>query len=215
MISPANSIDALTAAGSSNYVRVAPTNLEQYAAMVTFAARLGKQRLFAVGDDAFWLQGGVDVPAARLGVRVIGVEDWAHSDLDASRLARRVKASDADAVLVDGSAGTDEGRTVRALRRALGPAVPMIAMEAVPVGDFAEPARPPANGIYIVSEAPPAAALTRRGQAWVLRLAAEQRPTPRRPTRRSLRRPLRLSSTPSRPLTARAAASSTPCARRR
>jgi ABC-type branched-subunit amino acid transport system substrate-binding protein len=175
MISPANNGDGLTHNGRPNYLRVATTDAEQYAAVVTFAAGLGKHRFYAVGDDAFWLLGGVDVPAARLGVRVIDAADWAHDDGDATRLAHRVASSHADAVLLDGSHGEDEGRTIRALRRVLGPTVPMIAMRAIPITDITASAGPAAEGMYVVSEAPPAASLTRRGRAWLLQFAASER----------------------------------------
>ena len=179
MISPRNTDDGVTMTGRPNYARVVATQATQYAAAVMLAGRLGKHRLYVLGDDAVWFRDVVDVPAARLGVTIVRDEGWATTDTDAKQLALRVRRSGADGVVLDGEINEDAGRVIKALRRHLGSNISLIvsgaAYDPLPVSKLEQYAGPAAAGIYLTTDTAPYSVLTKRGQAWVLQFAATQR----------------------------------------
>jgi hypothetical protein len=156
---------------------VVATDEQVVAAPVMLAARLGKHRLYMLGSGAAWFKDVSDVPAARLGVQVVAAEDWPGTPAKADRLARRIRAAGVDAVMLNDFGGitAPAGPAIDALRRVLGPSVPLIGVDTLPVSDLVKYAgAAAATGIYVVTESQPAASLTDRGRTWLAGFAATQ-----------------------------------------
>ncbi len=175
VISPsaADSLDAMDRVGTQNLARLTPSYSSVVGALLSFAGQdLGARRLLVVAREPSWYAAFGAVPAARLGM-TLHTSVWPE---DPTTLADRVTQAGADAVAVDVDGfAAEAGSALRELRRRLGPDVPVIALNALPVSDFVTWAgRDVAAGTYVLSTAPTFDDLTARGQAWVRTFAASQ-----------------------------------------
>ncbi len=90
--------------------------------------------------------------ARRAGLKMVGWAEWDPEAKDFRDLARRVRASGAQAVIVDGSVYFHVGAVVRDLRRVLGPDVPLVlTRNALPVAQLFDAVGPAARGVYVIN----------------------------------------------------------------
>jgi branched-chain amino acid transport system substrate-binding protein len=145
MLSPSNTRTGLTrpAAGAAadepgryyprgirNYARLVAPEDAQVRVDVRLARRLGARRVFVLDDgDDYGIRLGRDFRAlaSGLGVRVVGDAAWGKSPESQVRAAKRAEAAGAEAVFVSGIWQRRGVEMVGALRRVLGPGVPLIA----------------------------------------------------------------------------------------
>jgi branched-chain amino acid transport system substrate-binding protein len=131
--------EALYPTGERSFVRVVPADDVQGAAGALYAQRLGVRRPYVLHHDEAWGVGvatAFGTAATRLGMHVVGMDEWDRRARDYTRLAQRVRRAGADGVYLAGYAIADNGaRLIRDLREGLGPRVPILAPDG-----FNEPA---------------------------------------------------------------------------
>jgi YVTN family beta-propeller protein len=140
--------------GVRNYVRLAPPDDAQGAALAQLAKQLDRRRLFLLDDGDPTSAAMVEYvgrAAKRLGLSVVGREHWESTAF--ASLARRVRAARPTAVVLTGCICSNGGELVVALRRALGPDVAVIASDNFTFnGNMADANAPPeVFGVYISS----------------------------------------------------------------
>ena len=176
---PAGGLEQLHPKSPRTFVRVYPRDTAHMAGAIRLARRLGVDRLFVLDDDSGYgpLMAQLAVGAARrLGLPLAGRAQWNPEAASYRRLARRVAASRADGVLLAGLIDTNGGEVARAIRRAVGPAVPIIGGEGfTPVSGFVDRAGlRTARSMHLLHGGTPLERLPPRGRAFAARFAATQ-----------------------------------------
>jgi branched-chain amino acid transport system substrate-binding protein len=162
MLSPSNTYTGLTRAfdgqepdelaslypaGERSFVRIAAANHLLAAAQVQLAKDLGADSVFLLGNED-----GMGSDAARaasnLGLEVAGSANWDGEASTFTGLARRIAGTKPEAVAIFGVYDRYGDVLIRDLRAALGPRVPLIAMDGFLLPDFIEAAGPAAQGMY-------------------------------------------------------------------
>jgi branched-chain amino acid transport system substrate-binding protein len=169
MISPSNSFVGLTRAGPGidpalpaalyptgrrNFLRVAPTDDLQGAALAELARDLGRRRVYVLDDGGSGYGGlmatGFEEAARRLGLAVVGRATWNPAASHYSALADRVARSKAQAVFVGGLLDSNAAAVVRDLRARLGHSVDLLAPDGLtPLGLLVHQAGSGALGTYV------------------------------------------------------------------
>ena len=170
MISPTNSRPGLTHAGAASepdeperyyptgirsFVRLYPSDDDEWAAEAALAKDLGARSVYIVTDDVEfpeirWPARVFTRAATRLGLTVAGrAKRSVESDADDEQLAGRVRDSGADAVYVSGG-GELLGPFLARLREVLGPSVPIILSQfALPIPLLVETGGEAVRGVYL------------------------------------------------------------------
>jgi YVTN family beta-propeller protein len=138
--------------GVRNYVRLAPADDAQGAALALLAKQLDRRRLFILDDGDRTGAAMVEYvarAAKSLGLTVVGRAHWGTSGY--ASLARRVQAARPTAVVLAGCICSNGGELLVALRRTLGPAVVVMASDNFTFnGNMADENAPPeVFGTYI------------------------------------------------------------------
>jgi branched-chain amino acid transport system substrate-binding protein len=162
--------DAKYPTGRRSYLRTVPADDAQAAAGALALAGVGARRLFALHDGDSYGRGlaaSALAAAERSGMASAGLARWDAEAEDYRALARRVRASRADAVYLGGYVTSNGPRLVRDLRDALGPDVPFAAPDGFnqPTA-LVEGAGERADGLLITLSAVPNRELPARGRAW-------------------------------------------------
>jgi branched-chain amino acid transport system substrate-binding protein len=162
--------DSLYPTGKRNYVRLAPADDAQAAALVLAARDAGVRRPFLLHDGEDYgrgLVGSFAEVAARLHLRVAGRAAWDGKAPSFARLARRIHASGADGVLIAGYITSNGPRLVRDLRDGLGRAVPLLASDGFNQPEtIVEGAGDRAEGLTLSIASGPIRTLTPNGRRW-------------------------------------------------
>ena len=198
MVSPTNSYIGLTRKGVGvapgdpdkfyptgirNYARVYPADDAQGAAQALLAKRLGVRRAFVFLDDptegySVTLAGTFAKPAGRLGIRVDGPASPEPGPDRFRSVARRLRSSGTDAVVIAGLNDARSADFIRAARAAMGRRLVIIAPDAlIPASERLHDIGPAAAGMYVsgavvtdpVNQLPP------EGRAFVREFSATQR----------------------------------------
>ena len=138
--------------GQRGYARVYPADDTVLAGTVVAIQELGATSAFYLYDEEErpW-RAYFRAAARRAGLPIKGEQRWDPDAANFRALARRVRESGAQAVVLDGSVYFQVGRVLRDLRRTLGPDFPIIATEAaLPITQIFEEAGPAARGVRIV-----------------------------------------------------------------
>jgi DNA-binding SARP family transcriptional activator/ABC-type branched-subunit amino acid transport system substrate-binding protein len=170
MISPLNSYVGLTRGGANtdvptllgtlyptgrrNFVRIYPADDLQGAALAEFARDRGRRQVFVLEDPETGYSGlvadGFATAARRLGLDVVGRVRWRSTARSYTDLARRVRATRAQAVFVSGLLNNNAGQVVRDLRATLGEAVDIMVPDgAGPPSALLQGAGPAARGVFM------------------------------------------------------------------
>lgn len=163
MITPSNTYTGLTRAfdgqdpdelaslypaGERYFVRIAAANHLLAVAHVALAKDLGADSVFLLGNED-----GMGDDAARaasnLGLEIAGSDGWDPEASTFTDLARRIAGTKPGAVAILGVFDRHEDALIRDLRAALGPRVPLIAMDGFLLPEFVEAAGPAAQGMYL------------------------------------------------------------------
>jgi branched-chain amino acid transport system substrate-binding protein len=171
-------------AGQRNFARVVPADDVQGAAGAVVAKRHGARSVFVLNDCFCEYGRGLSAAfrsaAARIGLRVAGVEEWSAYASGYHALAERIRRTGADAVYLAGYLENEGVRLIRDLRAVLGPEVALIAPDG-----FASPALivegagPAAEGLTITIAALPGNELPEAGRAFVDRFEERYMARPR------------------------------------
>jgi branched-chain amino acid transport system substrate-binding protein len=138
--------------GVRNYVRLAPADDAQGAALAVLAKQLDRRRLFILDDGDRTGAAMVEYvarAAGPLGLSVVGRGHWGSSGF--ASLARRVRAARPTAVVLTGCICSNGGELLVTLRRTLGSGVAVLASDNFTFGgNMAGPNAPPeVFGTYI------------------------------------------------------------------
>lgn len=164
VVSPSNTKVALTRSGPDappderpehyyptgvrNYVRVIAADDFQVAANAMLAQRLGIRRAFVLFDEDSAPNAQAFVTAAeKLGLRVADTAMWEGTDY--ASLAARVRTSRADGVFLAGALAFDGAGIVRALRKALGREIPILATDGFSGPELVTDVGPASEGMRI------------------------------------------------------------------
>jgi DNA-binding SARP family transcriptional activator/ABC-type branched-subunit amino acid transport system substrate-binding protein len=198
MISPSNSLAWLTRphramppdalqdlypTGARNYVRIVGADHLAPLALVEAAKRLGKKRVFVLwdGDDPYMTGFAADMREAgrKLGLELAGIGAWNPQARDFARLARRIAAARADAVLMAGAAPPHTGALLRDLRAELGRGVALIATDGFASFDeVIAAAGPAARGMYVGNAGVPNGKLPPAGRRFLRRFERTRQGNP-------------------------------------
>jgi branched-chain amino acid transport system substrate-binding protein len=111
--------------------------------------------------------------AGRVGLAVVGAATWRPGARSFRRLARRVSASDPDAVYLGGLIDSNGGAVLRAVRRVLGPRAAIVAPDGfLPVATLSNQAGGAARDTYITLPGLTLSGLPRTGRRFARELAA-------------------------------------------
>jgi DNA-binding SARP family transcriptional activator/ABC-type branched-subunit amino acid transport system substrate-binding protein len=172
--------------GRRNYVRVNPADDLQGAALALFARQRGEKRVFVLddGDPGYGalMAAGFETAARRLGLTVAGRASWDPRAPSYARLADRVAASGATAVLVAGLLDTNAARVVRDLRTRLPVAVDLLAPSLGPVPLLVQRAGRSAYGTYLSLAGVVTERLSPAGTRFVERFGRTQAGAPVQPS---------------------------------
>jgi branched-chain amino acid transport system substrate-binding protein len=168
--------------GIRNYARVYPADDAQGAAQALLAKRLGVRRAFVFLSDPregydSTLAGSFARAAHRLGIRIEGPASPSPGADRFRSVARRLRSSGTDAVVI---AGLNDGRTadfIRAARAAMARRLVVIAPDAfVPASDLLHDIGPAAAGMYVSGAVvtDPANQLPPAGRTFVRQLSPTQ-----------------------------------------
>lgn len=178
VVSPtASAIDLTVGAERRSFASIASRDDAQAAAAAVFLRREGTRRVFVL-DDGEPGYGGMMARefrrvAGRVGVAVVGAATWRAGARSFRRLARRVSASDADAVYLGGLIDSNGGGVLRALRREFGPRVAIVAPDGfLPVSTLSTRAGSAARGAYITMPGLTLSGLPPAGRRFASELAA-------------------------------------------
>jgi branched-chain amino acid transport system substrate-binding protein len=154
--------------GRRTFVRVIPADDVQAAAAVAHLRRLGTRRLFVL-DDALDYGRGIAGSAAnaaeRAGIEVAGSATWDPAARDYAQLARRVRASRADAVYFGGYVENNGPRLVADLRAVLGEEIRFAGPDGFSDTEYlTHRAKQAAEGFIYTIPTVPAARLPRNGR---------------------------------------------------
>jgi DNA-binding SARP family transcriptional activator/ABC-type branched-subunit amino acid transport system substrate-binding protein len=167
MISPSNSYVGLTRhadhpglisqlypTGRRSFVRIFPADDLQAGALAQFARDRGRRRAFVLDDGnleySVPVADGFEAAAGRIGLAVVGRARWRSKAASYDGLARRVKATRADAVLVSGVYSSNAAQVIRDLRPVLGDDVDVLVPEGLaPPAALLDAAGPAARGVFM------------------------------------------------------------------
>jgi branched-chain amino acid transport system substrate-binding protein len=169
MISPSNSFVGLTRAGPGidpslpaslyptgrrSFLRIAPTDDLQGAALALLARERHRRRVYVLDDGEPGYGGlmatGFETAARRLGLTVVGRSSWDPGAAGYSALAERVAGSKAQAVFIGGLLDTNAASVVRDLRARLGRSVDLLGPDGLtPLGLLVQQAGNGALGTYV------------------------------------------------------------------
>jgi branched-chain amino acid transport system substrate-binding protein len=156
--------------GTRNYVRLAPPDDAQAAALVLSAREAGVRRPFIVHDSGLFgkgLAGAYAEVATRLDMVAAGTAQWSDDATSYRSLARRIAAGGADGVLIAGEVTHNGARLIRDLRDGLGAGVPLLAPDGFnQPGTLVEGAGQRADGLTISIASGPVRTLSPAGQRW-------------------------------------------------
>jgi branched-chain amino acid transport system substrate-binding protein len=197
MVSPTNSYIGLTRSGvgvrpedpdvfyptgTRNYARVYPTDDAQGAAEALLAKRLRVRRAFVFLSDpkeqyGFTLAGSFAKAARRLGLRVEGPRSPPPGSDHFRSVARELRSSGIDGVLIAGLNDSRAADFIRAAHAAMGRGLVVIAPDAfLPASDRLRDIGPAAAGMYVTGAVvtDPARQLPPAGRDFVRELSATQ-----------------------------------------
>ena len=156
--------------GVRSYVRLAPADDAQGAALVLAARDAGVRRPFFLHDgDAYGrgLVGAFGEVAQRLGLTPAGTAAWDGRAASYGGLAHRIRAARADGVLIAGYITSNGPRLVRDLRVGLGRATRLLATDGFnQPGTIVEGAGAHADGLMISIASGPVRTLAPAGRRW-------------------------------------------------
>ena len=149
---PAGLLRTLYPSGQHGYARIYPSDDSVLAAVALGTQRLGVTRAyFLEPTDGGFPREYFDRAARRIHLGLAGSARWDAGASSFRDLGLRVRASGAQAVIVDGSVYQNVGRVLRDLRRELGAAFPIVMTEnALPVGQLFQKAGAAARGVHVV-----------------------------------------------------------------
>jgi branched-chain amino acid transport system substrate-binding protein len=166
--------------GRQGFARVTPRDDQLAAAGASLARRLGARRVFIATDGQAWyggpLAGWYRRAARRLGLEVAGEERWGTGRRAREALARHVRGSGAEAVLLAGLLDTGGGEVLATLHRRLGPRVRLIAPDGfLPISSlFVRAGNSAARAAWVLRLGVPEERLTARGRRFVAEFGATQ-----------------------------------------
>ncbi|HEX4690232.1 MAG TPA: BTAD domain-containing putative transcriptional regulator [Solirubrobacteraceae bacterium] len=171
--------DAEYSTGVRNFVRVYPADDRQGAALVAFARDRGRHRLFVLDDGlagySVLIADAGERAARRLGVDVVGRARWSPTASSYRRLARRIAATGADAVLLGGLLPNHGGRLVKDLHAELGPSVDLLASDGFGTpADLVRAAGRTARHVFLAAPGLPVERVPPVGERFVRRFARTQ-----------------------------------------
>jgi DNA-binding SARP family transcriptional activator/ABC-type branched-subunit amino acid transport system substrate-binding protein/DNA-binding beta-propeller fold protein YncE len=194
VVSPTNTYVGLSRAGPATAAdepdRFYPTHLRNYArtimaddgqgaALALLARQLGVRHLYLL-DDAHGTGYGVARSAAatarRLGIGIAGTASWRQSG-GGNGLARKVRRSGADGVLLAGCFCTGGFQALQALRRVLPSRTRFIASDAMMAGWETFPRQPQATeGMYVTGAGRPAESANHAGRLLLAAIGSHRPP---------------------------------------
>jgi branched-chain amino acid transport system substrate-binding protein len=140
--------------GRPAFVRLAPANDAQGAALAAYAARAGIRRVFVLeGSNPYGaaVAGGFGKAAQTLAVDVVGHAGWPARG-EAPSIAASVRAAEADGVLLAGRLADRGAAVLRELRGPLGPGVEVLVPDGfAPVPALVEGAGDAADGVFLTT----------------------------------------------------------------
>jgi DNA-binding SARP family transcriptional activator/ABC-type branched-subunit amino acid transport system substrate-binding protein len=178
VVSPtASAIDLTVGAKRRSFASVASRDDAQAAAGALFLRREGMRRVFVLDDGepgyGQMMAHEFRRAAGRVGLAVVGAATWRPGARSFRRLARRVRASDPDAVYLGGLIDSKGGAVLRAVRRELGPRAAIVAPDGfLPVATLSNQAGSAARGTYITLPSLTLSGLPRAGRRFARELAA-------------------------------------------
>jgi DNA-binding SARP family transcriptional activator/ABC-type branched-subunit amino acid transport system substrate-binding protein len=178
VVSPtASAIDLTAGAQRRSFASIASRDDAQAAAAVLFLRRKGMRRVFVLDDSepgyGRMMAYEFRRAARRVGLTVVGAASWRPGARSFRRLARRVRASDPDAVYVGGLIDTNGGAVLRAVRRELGQRIAIVAPDGfLPVSTLSARAGSAARGSYITLPGLTLSGLPPAGRRFARELAA-------------------------------------------
>jgi DNA-binding SARP family transcriptional activator/ABC-type branched-subunit amino acid transport system substrate-binding protein/streptogramin lyase len=188
MVSPSNSYVGLTRpapsqlpnqfgelypSGMRNYVRVYPADDVEAAALALLARTLKVRSAFVLRDDdgggsAVDLAERFRTSAGKLGVGIAGFRTWTSRSAGYMGLARAIRRSGADAVLLAGEIYSNGGRLLEDLRAELGPKVRLLASHGFSrAADVLDLAGKAGEGLYVSTAGTPTRLLPEAGRQFV------------------------------------------------
>jgi branched-chain amino acid transport system substrate-binding protein len=171
---PPGALQDLYPTGVRNYVRIVGADHLAPVALVEAAKQLGRKRVFVLWDrdDPYMAGFAADMRAAgrKLGLELAGIGAWDPQARDFGRLARRIAAARAEAVLMAGAQPPHTGALLRDLRGGLGRGVALIANDGFASFDeVAAAAGPAARGMYVAYAGVPNGELPPPGRRFLRR----------------------------------------------
>jgi branched-chain amino acid transport system substrate-binding protein len=146
---PPSELETMYPSGERNYVRIAAANHLLAVAMIELAQELGAKSVFLLGEED-GMHADARRAARNLGLDVSGAAGWDPEARDFTALARRIARTRPEAVTIFGVFGPNEGALIRDLRDALGPDVPLIAIDGfMPLEGLVKLVGPAARGMYL------------------------------------------------------------------
>jgi branched-chain amino acid transport system substrate-binding protein len=177
--------------GTRNFVRILPSDDIQAAADAMLARRLGLRGIFMLKAHPFPHQHepyAVGITSAfrraahKLGVAIVGDEDWSPGNSSYAGLARKIKRSGADGVLLGGGEPVNGGTLVKDLRAGLGTSVPLLAPDGFATPDLADATGSSGEGMTVSIPGVAPEALKGPGARFVSRFGAMLGQTPQQPS---------------------------------
>jgi branched-chain amino acid transport system substrate-binding protein len=152
------------------YLRLAPADDAQAAALALVAQRAGARSVFALHDGDDYGKGLAEAfsqAAQSLGMRSEGVGAWDGKADGYRDVARRVRRSGAEAVILGGYITSNGARLLSDLRRELGPGVQIVAPDGFnQPANLVEGAGERAEGLVISIASGPIRSLPPAGRRW-------------------------------------------------
>lgn len=156
--------------GTRSYVRLAPADDAQAAALMLSARDVGVRRPFIVHDGGLFgrgLAGAFAEVATRLHMTPAGTAPWSGGAASYRALARRIAERGADGVLIAGEVTNNGARLIRDLRDGLGAGVPLLAPDGFnQPATIVEGAGQRADGLTISIASGPVRTLSPAGRRW-------------------------------------------------
>ena len=170
MVSPTTTAASVLLRGRRAYARVVAPDDAQGRVAAQELRRMGMRRVFVLEDGESY--GGDAAGFFAVAARAAGLEIVGRGRFGAPALARRIRASGADAVYVGGLLDTGAGAVVRRLRAALGAGVVIAGPDGLlPIGRLFDEAGPAARGVLVTTALLPVEALPPGGRRFAADLA--------------------------------------------
>ncbi len=158
--------------GTRSFVRVVAADDVQGAADAVLAKQLHVTNLYVLHDGdpyGFGIASNVKHAAAKLGISIVGFEQWDPHAPSYTGIARRIRRAGADGVFLGGDVDTANGAgVVKDLRPVLGERVRVLVPDGfTPISAFAQLAGPAAEGVTVSFPAAPPERLRSAGHRFV------------------------------------------------